>query len=87
MKAVRTMALAAVLGASTLALIASQASARIVCNDDGDCWHSTDTYDYPSGAGVVIHPDDWKWKEGEKHVWREHEGRGYWHGGVWVDIK
>jgi len=33
--------------------------------------------------GVVIHEDDWS--PGERHRWREHEGRGYWRGGHWVE--
>ena len=53
------------------------ASARIVCNEDGDCWHVHEDYAYPPGAGVVIHPDDSRWAEGEHHAWREHPGRGY----------
>ena len=24
-----------------------------------------------------IHPDTWKWGEGEHFVWKEHPGRGY----------
>jgi hypothetical protein len=60
------------------------ASARVVCNEDGDCWHVHEDYAYPPGVGVVIHPDDWRWAEGEHHAWREHPGRGYWHGGAWA---
>ncbi|HEX9170557.1 MAG TPA: hypothetical protein VF886_16800 [Roseiarcus sp.] len=33
------------------------ASARIVCNEDGDCWHSPETYAYPPAAGIIIHPE------------------------------
>jgi hypothetical protein len=43
--------------------------------------------EYPAGVRVHVHPDDWKWKEHEHYRWREHAGRGYWRGGVWVDIK
>jgi hypothetical protein len=43
--------------------------------------------EYPAGVRVHIHPDDWKWKDHEHYRWREHAGRGYWHGGAWVDIK
>ena len=69
----------ALLGLSSLS-----ASARIVCNEGGDCWHVHDDYAYPPSAGVVIHPDDWRWKEGEHYTWREHPGRGYWHGDAWA---
>ena len=60
------------------------AAARIVCNADGDCWHVHEEYAYPPAAGVIIHPDDWRWREGEHHVWREHPGRGYWRRGAWA---
>ena len=73
-------------GLGLLAMSSLSASARIVCNEDGDCWHATTDYDYRPEFKLTVHPDDWKWKEGEKHAWREHEGRGYWHGGVWRDF-
>jgi hypothetical protein len=86
MKMLTTTAFAAIMAAGALALTASQASARIVCNDEGDCWHATTEYVYPPSVHLDVHPDDWKWKGGEKHAWREHEGHGYWHGGVWLGI-
>ena len=86
MRILKTTAFAAIVGASALAFTVTNASARIVCNDEGDYWHQREAFDYPAGVGVVIHPDDWKWKEGEKHSWREHEGRGYWRGGIWIGI-
>ena len=33
-----------------------------------------------------IYPDNWKWGEKEHFKLREHEGRGYWHGGVWIEV-
>jgi transketolase len=33
-------------------------------------------------AGVVVHEDTWK--AGPDVTIREHEGRGYWKGGVWT---
>ena len=55
------------------------------CDEDGDCWHVHEDYAYPPGARIVaFHPDDWRWAEGEHHAWREHPGRGYWHGGAWA---
>ncbi len=74
---------AALLGASALAMSTASASARIVCNAEGDCWHVHGEYEYRPEFGLTVHPDNWKWKEGEHHAWREHEGRGYWHGGEW----
>jgi hypothetical protein len=77
----------AVIPAAALALLgfsSLSASARIVCNSDGDCWHVHEDYVYPPVAGVIIHPDDWRWQEGENYTWREHPGRGYWRGGAWA---
>ena len=77
----------AVFPVATLALLvvsSLSASARIVCNEDGDCWHVHEDYAYPPSAGIVIHPDNWRWKEGEHHAWREHQGRGYWRGDAWA---
>ena len=73
----------AAIGAGLLATSAMSASAAIVCSGHV-CWHTHDAYDYPHGAGVVVHEDDWKWGPREKFVFREHEGRGYWRGGRWV---
>jgi hypothetical protein len=75
----------AALGAGAFVLSAGAASARIVCDTDGDCWHVTDdSYVYPAEAQVVIHGDDWRWTDRDHYRWREHEGRGYWRSGIWV---
>ena len=59
-------------------------SSVIVCDEAGTtCWHSLERYDYPQGAGVVVHPYGWRWNEGDHYVWREHAGRGYWRGSEW----
>jgi hypothetical protein len=76
----------AVVAASALALSATTASAEIVCNDDGECWHVKHHADYKPEFKLHIHPDSWKWKDHDHYKWREHEGHGYWHSGVWVDI-
>jgi hypothetical protein len=79
----RTFALGA-LAIAGVASITGAASARVVCNDDGDCWHSRGADVFPPALGLTVHEDDnWKWAEGEKHQWREHEGKGYWKGGNW----
>jgi hypothetical protein len=75
---------AALLGAGVLALTATTASAEIVCNSEGDCWHVKQHYTYEPGFNVQIHPDSWKWRESDHYRWREHEGRGYWRSGAWV---
>jgi hypothetical protein len=55
------------------------------CNDEGECWHIKGKADfYKREHGVHIYPDSWKWGEKEHFKWREHEGRGYWKGGVWI---
>ena len=82
--------LATVLGATyALALMTSAASAEIACNREGDCWHVREHDHFRPEHGVVIHPDDWKWAEHEhqRYRWREHEGRGYWHEGRWIEIR
>ena len=82
--------LATVLGATyALALMASTASAEIVCNREGDCWHVREYNHFRPEHGVTVHPDDWRWAEHEhqRYRWREHEGRGYWREGRWIEIR
>jgi hypothetical protein len=71
----------------SLALTATAASAEIVCNDDGDCWH-VKRHDYGPELKLHVHPDSWKWGEHErtKYRFREHEGHGYWRSGVWIGL-
>lgn len=79
---------AALVGASALALTATTASAAIVCNGDGDCWHVKKKYDYRPELQLRVHPDDWKWREfdASRYHWREHEGHGYWRGGIRIAL-
>jgi hypothetical protein len=84
MKSLSKIALGAMVSASLLALSAASASAAIVCSGDV-CWHTHESYRYPGEAHVIIHPDGWRWGPTERYSWREHEGRGYWHGGDWRD--
>ena len=74
---------AAAISAGVLMASTFGASAAIVCNGDV-CWHVGSSYEYPSDARVVVHPDDWRWAPHEKFRFHEHEGRGYWRGGKWV---
>ena len=67
-----------------VAMPVTSASAAIACNREGECWHVRHRYMYRPEFGLVIHPDGWRWRAHERFVWREHEGRGYWRGGVWV---
>ena len=73
----------AAIGVGVLAASAVTASAAIVCSGNV-CWHTHERYEYPATAGVVVHEDDWKWGPSEKYTFREHEGRGYWHGDTWT---
>ena len=70
-------------GLAMLGLSAISASARVVCNSEGECWHVHGDYEYRPDWGLTIHPDGWRWRQGDHYGWREHEGRGYWHGGEW----
>lgn len=84
MTSLRKTIVGAALGAGVLVLSAASASAAIVCSGTV-CWHTHDAYAYPPTAGVIVHQDDWRWAPGERYSWREHEGRGYWHGDRWMD--
>ena len=84
MKTIYKIAIAA---AGALTLTAGTASAEIVCNDDGDCWHVRHHIDYPTNLRIHVHPDAWRWGHRDHYRWREHAGRGYWRGGAWVDIR
>jgi hypothetical protein len=78
---------ALVVGAGALTLIATAASAAVVCNDEGDCWHVRGRPEYKPELRLQIHPDNWTWSSSEHRRWREHEGHGYWHGGRWIEIR
>jgi hypothetical protein len=84
MKMALKLAAAAAMGAGLLAASTSAASANVVCNRDGDCWHVHERYDYRPEFGLVVHNDDWRWRHHGRYHWREHDGRGYWRSGVWV---
>jgi hypothetical protein len=72
------------LGVGALALSTATVSAEIACRGNV-CWHVQSRYEYPAEARVVVHPDDWRWRRHEHYVWREHEGRGYWRDGRWIE--
>ena len=87
-KTLMTAALSAALAIGGLAATAGTASAHIVCNAAGDCWHVDNRVVYPH-VRLTYHPDDWyfhrHWDADRDHHWREwHEGRGYYENGVWV---
>jgi hypothetical protein len=89
-KTLSATAIAALMGTAVLVATAAPASARIVCNAEGDCWH-TDRAPVVPGIRFNIHPDDWyfhqKWDADKDHHYRDyHEGRGYYKGGVWIQL-
>jgi hypothetical protein len=84
MKTVTKLGAAMALGISALALTAPGASAMVVCNRAGECWHAHKGFVARPEMGVVVHPNGWRWGAREHFVWREHPGRGYWRNGVWV---
>ena len=79
------VAMGSVIALGALTLCANGASAAVVCNDEGDCWHVHGKPHYKPEFGLHIHPDSWKWDSG-KYRWHEHEGHGYWKGGVWIGL-
>ena len=84
----KTLSIAVLAAVSALALNSTAASAHIVCNEEGDCWHVKTKHEYKPEFGVRIYADDWKWSDNEKdkYRWREHDSddRGYWRKGVWI---
>jgi hypothetical protein len=76
------MTMGAALGVGVLAASAASASAEIACRGSV-CWHTSERYEYPSEAHVIIHPEGWHWGHHEHYSWREHDGRGYWRGRNW----
>ena len=74
--------------AGLLALSVTSASAAIVCNGDGDCWHAKQKYDYRPEFGLHVYSDDWRWADADhdRYRWREHDGRGYWNKGLWIEF-
>jgi len=96
-KVLTTGAIAALVGVGALAATSTAASARTVCNSDGDCWHESTQYEYPTTLGVRFYGDDYRTAHHElerandmdrakdHYTWREnHDGRGYYRQGVWV---
>jgi hypothetical protein len=90
-RALSCTAVASLLGLGVLAVTAGTASAYVACNrDGGDCWH-TDKKVRAPGESFDYHPDDWyfhqHWDADKDHHFRDyHEGRGYYKGGVWIQL-
>jgi hypothetical protein len=84
----RSIMKALLIGGAALTVAATGASAAVVCNDEGDCWHVKGHAKYKPGLKLHVYGDDWKWKDHDhdKYRWREHKGHGYWRSGVWIDL-
>jgi hypothetical protein len=74
--------------ASAMAVMATSASAAVVCNEDGDCWRVKERYRYKPEFRLRVYEDDWKWADSDrgKYRWKEGRGRGYYRSGVWIDF-
>jgi hypothetical protein len=84
--AVSAAAITLLMGTGALVATTAPASARMVCNDTGDCWHTEAQYRYP-GRGYTRHNDDWyfhqTWND-QRHYREPREGRGYYRSGLWI---
>jgi hypothetical protein len=69
-----------------LALMATTASAAVVCNDDGDCWKTTTKLTYPPAARVHVYGDDYVIDKKKYRLREARPGSGYYRGGVWVQF-
>jgi len=89
MKNALKLALPLTMGVCLVAFTVGTAQAYVVCNHEGDCWHTDSRYHYHNDVQVEVHPDVWyfhhDWDHDNQYHWRgHHEGRGYWKNGVWV---
>ena len=84
MKLSTKFGLGAAMAVGILAAGATTASAAIVCNGEGACWHVKRSYHYKPEFGITVHPNNWRWGANDHYSWREHGGRGYWRNGAWV---
>jgi hypothetical protein len=90
-KVLSTTAIAMLFGIGALVATSVTASARVVCNSEGDCWHTDKAYKYAPEIKAVVHPDSWyfhqDWTNQKDVRYREHhDERGYYKGGVWIKL-
>ena len=55
----KRLAVTVLASAGAVALMTTGVSAAIICNDEGDCWQSKETYTYPPEARVHVYGDDY----------------------------
>jgi hypothetical protein len=86
MTILKSLFVMAPLAAGALVFNAPAASARIVCDEWGRCWHvHGHAHSYYTEWGWNYQPYQtyqWRWREdGEGYGgWGEHDGRGHWGG-------
>jgi hypothetical protein len=80
----RTAIMASGIIGAALAASPIPASAEIICSGSV-CWHVKERHAYPPESKVIIHEDGWRAPPEEKYEFREHEGRGYWREGKWIE--
>ena len=88
-KALSTIVITVLLGTGALLMTAGAASARVVCNREGDCWHTDAPAPRVPGVTFSVHPDDWYFHQtwgSDRHFRDYHKGRGYYKGGVWITL-
>jgi len=90
-KLLSTAAIALLVGMGAFAVTATPASARVVCNSEGDCWHTDKSYRYGKDVKVENHPDSWyfhqDWTNQKDRRYHEHhDERGYYKGGLWIKL-
>jgi hypothetical protein len=88
-KAVSACTVTLLMGTAVLVATAGTASARMVCNSMGECWHTDEHPRYPAELGIQVHPDDWYFHQtwnGDRHYRDFHEGRGYYRNGLWITL-
>ena len=82
--AIKNTMLAVVIAGAGLLGSVGGASAYVVCNHAGDCWH-TDTRVHFSHIRLTFHPDSW-WdhhKSNHRYTWHDVDNDHDWHHGYW----
>jgi hypothetical protein len=88
-KTLAKAAATAAIGVGLFAITAGTASAYVVCNAAGDCWHTDQHVHYSREVQARVYPDSWyfhnDWDHDHDHHWRNHhDGRGFFRNGVWI---
>ena len=86
---ISTAAVALLVAAGAVIATTGTASARVICNAEGDCWHTDAPPPRVPGVTFSVHPDDWYFHQhwdADHHFRDYHAGRGYYKGGVWVTL-